>query len=325
MARRIRSFGGKNYRLLKQIPHFDSKGRNRTPIQTKRAAETWAELYRSKGYNARVVNWVGGSGIFIGNRAIRIYNKTQDEARTEWMEEIEQNDYNSAAFGIGQSFSTSAQAGDAVPSATHAFRLPLETPNISAIDFLHPTSQSTLDDALLETETIPVHVAEPRGSRSSYVAMSMMGEMIDEVGAGQIGWGSGPLPEKRMPLHISDKRSRFRVVLVFEQPDGMGERPSFAFATKETAELFANKLKQLIENNGYYREGGKIQMASDVSYESPVWIIPSDKISVDIVQEDSGYAQSASDQARSQPQQGQVFPFGGQHKATKTWNKEDME
>ena len=327
---RVRRFGGRPYRLFQRVPHFDSRGRNRSPQQTALVAEAWAESYRNRGYNARVVNWVGGSGIFLAPRIIRTYAKTKEEARQEWMEQIEESDYGTAAFGIGQAFSTTASAGDPIQSAKHAFRNDAGIvekgqawlPSALGTEYIHPQSLSTLDDALQETELIPVHVASPRGTPegnnpflTDYYANSIMSEIINEPGwFGQIGWGSGEIPDERMPSpsqYDLDRRTRYRVVLQFEQKDGYGERPSFAFGTRAAAEKFTEKLRWLINHNGYYAEGGKIEPFPGAEFNSPKWIIPAEEIDLEIVEEVSGFAQKAQDDARAVAlDPDQLFPFG---------------
>ena len=81
MPNYFRRFGDRQYQLMRRVPRYDSKGRPRSAIQTKKVAELIAENYRDQGYNARVVNWVGGSGIYIAPRKLRVYNKSKDEAR----------------------------------------------------------------------------------------------------------------------------------------------------------------------------------------------------------------------------------------------------
>jgi hypothetical protein len=49
-------------------------------------AAAYAKRVRAHGYNARVVNWAGGSGVYIGNRK---YLKTIPEARQDWLNEIQ--------------------------------------------------------------------------------------------------------------------------------------------------------------------------------------------------------------------------------------------
>lgn len=51
-------------------------------FRDKPTAAVYAKRVRDNGYNARVVNWAGGSGVYIGNRK---YHKTIDEAREDWM------------------------------------------------------------------------------------------------------------------------------------------------------------------------------------------------------------------------------------------------
>lgn len=66
----IRNFNGRPYIFSRRF-----KGRG--------YARKYAGILRANGYNARVVDWVGGSGVFIGRR----YNKTPTQARKDWLKE----------------------------------------------------------------------------------------------------------------------------------------------------------------------------------------------------------------------------------------------
>ncbi len=311
--RRARRFGNNTYRLLRTFPHVDSRGNLRSPEATKLQAEQQADFYRNKGFNARVVNWVGGSGIYLGRRNPRTYYKTKEEARKQWMKDIEQNDYNAAAFGVGMSFSNSAQAGDSIFSAEAAELVPNP-------EYKYKNSMSTLEDALEESNVIPVHIAEPKDENYSngFGRSLRMAGSLDEVGNyGQIGWGPGEIPQKRMPQKIDNQRSRFRVVLSFNQTDeqgpGVGERPTYAFATKEAAMKFSNKLKEMIDKNGYYLEGGTLE-SGGMTVRSPAFAIPANQIEVEIVKEESGFAQRAADEARGSIERNldSLFPLGNE-------------
>ena len=311
MPNYFRRFGDRQYQLMRRVPRYDSKGRPRSAIQTKKVAELIAENYRDQGYNARVVNWVGGSGIYIAPRKLRVYNKSKDEAREQWMEDIYNQEYETAAFGLGQAFSNTARAGDPIESSVDAINIPAESSlGRLLLESEKKDSLGTLDDALDETGLVPVHSATPE--RMDFTASRIAGDMIDEVGEyGQIGWGPGTLPKSRQPQDMLDVmgRSRFRVTLQFEQPDGYGERPSYAFSTEEAANIFAKKLQELINKNGYYAEGGEVNLAEDVSFKQPMWIIPSDKISVDVVREDSGWVTDRADEAIAN-NPNELFQFG---------------
>jgi len=93
---RIRTFENRPY-LLGNSFKFDTKG-NPLPISKSRSyARRYAELVRRKGFNARVVDWVGGSGVYVG----RSYNKTKAEARKDWLNELKDARYENAVFGAG--------------------------------------------------------------------------------------------------------------------------------------------------------------------------------------------------------------------------------
>jgi len=290
-------------------------------MDTKRQAESRAAMYRDKGYNARVVNWAGGSGIYLS--AQRSYNKTKSEAREKWMAEIAENDYRAGAFDVGRSFSINAKAGDAIETATSSMKGPFpflvtDTGPIPFIDlnYLHEEvgSISDLDDAIIEVKqdygVIPLHHAAPE-NHMSLVQNSLQEEMMREAHGpsmhGLPGWGSGVIPDmsgtKMLDFDYSKPmpRKRYRVVLEFEQPDGSGERPSYAFATETAAATFAGKLQELITENGYYREGGTLRhrdMPGSVM-NTDVWVIPADKIGIAIVEETASFVEEQQDNARS--------------------------
>ena len=321
--RRARRFGNNTYRLLRTLPHVDSRGKLRSPEATKLRAEQQADFYRNKGFNARVVNWVGGSGIYIGRKNPRTYYKTKAEAREQWMKEIELTDYNAAAFGVGMSFSNSAQAGDSVATATSA--LPADAVTDQEFRFIghqykHENSMSMLEDVLEEINVTPIHIAEPRDANyaNGFGRSLRMADSIKEVGDyGQIGWGPGEIPKKRMPQKINNQRSRFRVVLSFNQDAngevGVGERPTYAFATKEAAMKFSTQLRQMIDENGYYLEGGNLE-SRGMTVSSPKYAIPANQIEVEIVKEESGFAQRAADEARASIERNVevLFPLGNE-------------
>jgi hypothetical protein len=318
---RARRFGNNTYRLLRTLPHVDSRGNNRSPEATKLRAEQQANFYRSKGFNARVVNWVGGSGIYIGRRSPRTYYKTKEEARREWMQDIEQTDYNAAAFGVGMSFSNQAQAGDAIESAEWAVEVPDH-------EYKYENSMSFLEDALEELNVQPIHIAEPKGAgyTNSFGRQLRMVGSLDEVGNyGQIGWGPGEIPKNRMPQEIDNNRSRFRVVLSFNKNElnentgkiepGVGERPTYAFATEAAAMEFSSRLRQMIDENGYYLEGGTME-SRGMTVSSPTFAIPANQIEVEIVKEESGYPQMAADAVRASIERNveALFPLGNEPK-----------
>ena len=93
---RIRTFENRPY-ILGSSFKFDTNG-NPLPISKSRSyARNYAELVRRKGFNARVVDWVGGSGVYVGRR----YNKTKAEARKDWLDELKDARFENAVFGAG--------------------------------------------------------------------------------------------------------------------------------------------------------------------------------------------------------------------------------
>lgn len=75
MKKFARTFDGRTYLYSRKF-------------KNKPSAAIYARRVREIGYNARVVNWAGGSGVYIGNRK---YNKTKERARSDWLEEIQES------------------------------------------------------------------------------------------------------------------------------------------------------------------------------------------------------------------------------------------
>ena len=75
MKKFARTFDGRTYLYSRKF-------------KNKPSAAIYARRVRDIGYNARVVNWAGGSGVYIGNRK---YNKTKERARSDWLEEIQES------------------------------------------------------------------------------------------------------------------------------------------------------------------------------------------------------------------------------------------
>ena len=75
MKKFARNFDGRTYLYSRKF-------------NNKPSAAIYAKRVRDIGYNARVVNWAGGSGVYIGNRK---YSKTKERARSDWLEEIQES------------------------------------------------------------------------------------------------------------------------------------------------------------------------------------------------------------------------------------------
>jgi hypothetical protein len=80
----------KNIRKFSRRPYFfagsfkrDLNGRQIDSRTSKIIAQRYAQHLRKRGNNARVVNWVGGSGVYVGQRS---YDKTKREARKDWLD-----------------------------------------------------------------------------------------------------------------------------------------------------------------------------------------------------------------------------------------------
>lgn len=78
---------------------FDKNGKPLPLNLSRNYARKYADAVRQMGFNARVVDWVGGSGVYVGRR----YNKTKSKARKDWLDELETARFENAVFGAGES------------------------------------------------------------------------------------------------------------------------------------------------------------------------------------------------------------------------------
>ena len=77
---------------------FDKKGKPLPLNVSRNYARKYADAVRRMGFNARVVDWVGGSGVYVGRR----YNKTQSKARKDWLDELETARFENAIWNAGE-------------------------------------------------------------------------------------------------------------------------------------------------------------------------------------------------------------------------------
>lgn len=103
---------------------FDKKGKPLPLNVSRNYARKYADAVRQMGFNARVVDWVGGSGVYVGRR----YNKTQSKARKDWLDELETARFENAIYGAGE-----AQFGDPFLQPVNEYSVggnPLQAKNV---------------------------------------------------------------------------------------------------------------------------------------------------------------------------------------------------
>ena len=304
-----RRFNGQRFRLYNRIGHYDSMGRKRSPNATRYAAEKQADALRDRGLNARVVNWVGGSGVFVApsKRYHRKISESLRRAREEWLKQLELEEYESLVFGA-QTYDISGSAGTPIEFAKDAELATLIKGNDDWDKFNAESIQngvnvlkfSTLDDAIIDSineDNVPIASNEPIGAVRTYTHMAITPDMIDEAtkNGGEIGWGAIEFesdfvvgPKQRMPMPgREDTRRRYRVAMNFLiNEEEYGENPTYAFATKEAAEKFARKLREKIDQQGYYfSTGGDIGFGARLNRADVM--VPAESIEIDVVEEES--------------------------------------
>lgn len=296
-----RRFNGQRFRLYNRIGHYDRMGRKRSPNATRYAAEKQADALRDRGLNARVVNWVGGSGVFVApsKRYHRKISESLRRAREEWLKQLELAEYESLVFGAGI-YDINGSAGTPIELAKDAELALAGVPDWDIPPGAEGVILSTLDDAIMDSiveDNVPIAANEPAGYVSGYTHMAISDDMVREAtkNGGEIGWGRIEFesdfvvgPKQRMPMPgRDDTRRRYRVAMNFMiNEEDYGENPTYAFATKEAAEKFARKLREKIDEQGYYfSTGGDI--GAGLKLNRPEIMIPAESIEIDVVEEES--------------------------------------
>ena len=308
---RIRRFGGQPFRLIDRIYHYDKHGRSRTPAATKYAAEKRAEEIRAAGFNARVVNWVGGSGIFVAPSRRR-YLRTLAEARKAWLSEVQQRNYDSAAFGGFNPLTN--DIGDNIAEAEGVkIDHQEEKQNYQNLRVLNDADDVMA--SIIAREDLGVVPVSSNTEYGPFLFDKMLNEATESGGIP--GWGpiefeseiesenKVPMPMNIYPdpdnpgqAYSGGIRRRYRVAISFKKDDlfdEYGEMPTYAFATKKEAELFQQKLREKIDNQGYYFQGGANFMSEqgDVIKREKGIYVPSTNIEIDVVEEKSGWIEDA--------------------------------
>lgn len=277
----MRRFNNQPYQLFSVSRHVDRNGKRISPDLAKHDARRKAESLRSRGYNARVVDWVAGSGVFIGRRR---YDRTQEEARDKWLKELEQERFESAVFGIGAAgigVVPRLNAGDNPTDEKWGFRTQLTNPKTKArnprdpSDVLSELDWNRLEGSIDELLELGFRGNLPSTSKNAGAILanekafgtetSMNFGMNNFDGpSGSPGWGLGSMtsePGQRFG-ELSTQRRRFHVVASFNDGnDNWGEIPMYAFATQSQAKRFLDALQEDVEERGYLYLPGKEKFA----------------------------------------------------------------
>lgn len=278
MVKLVRRFEGNPFRLVSRTYNFTKDGKPRHPIESKSIAERQAMLLRKKGYNARVVSWRGGSGVYASPKKYNVtYTDTVNIKINEGglLSALKgfPNDYDSSKreaqnlklqngeyqFGNSTDDQNYFFLGQALPGVAKNNEKRLEKmydPEMD--DTILPQSSFEKRKKSLAEELHPVNAVAMNMAHLDNINIRGQGE------SGIPGFG-GKLSDDNMP-EIT-RPARFWVVINWNkkeyqrsyQSDG-GQQPTYAFGTLAEAKEFRKKLGDRIEEIGYYydNKGGAI-------------------------------------------------------------------
>lgn len=313
---RVRRFNNQPYRLFSVSRFIDRKGNRIQPEVARNNARMKAEYLRARGYNARVVDWVAGSGVFIGRRR---YDRTIAEARKKWLEQEKNDRFEQAAFGFGMAgFSSipTLKVGDdpADPKWNMIVRTDRNrkqqlapSPNsiLSDLDF------NRLDGLIDEFGNWDFNLPSTSRNAGAVIAneIAVGYEKASQIGLNAVdspnttpGWGIGSVSveEGQRFGELSDARRRFHVVASFNDGnDNWGEIPMYAFATQSQAKRFLEALQEDVNDRGFLYLPGK-QRFAEGTYDvvNTGAEIPIDRLELAIVPEYADLAVEAENQNR---------------------------
>jgi len=315
MNKNIRFFNKRPYYLANSFKR-DHNGKPISKAKSKSYAENYAQAVRKKGYNARVINWAGGSGVYVGRR----YNyESIEKARKAWLNEAEEERYESATSsnpfdGLGMTVPTLSVGGN--PNLALGARQKqgrsryemmwdgksLATDQEKVLDsiltneFSGGEEVASLDASIDENmtdeikdefvfykalqaseEIEPVIVNQIPGDNNSGFAMQYTTPKRTGRQASTMGWGiEGRIGPKR--FDVSTKRTRHHVVASWKLEDGgWDEAPLMAFADRRGAERFLDELSHV----AYMR--GELVLTSD--QKGVQTVVPEKNIELAIVKE----------------------------------------
>ena len=289
MNKNLRFFNKRPYYLANSFKH-DNNGRPINKARSKSFANKYAQLVRDRGYNARVINWAGGSGVYVGRK----YNyETKERARKAWLQEAEEDRYDSATsnspFNMGgfQSVPTLNVGGnpnDALGSYQKQGR--------SRYDMMFTGEYNATDQEMVLAEILrnefaggeevysmlsqemegmtpeekreyiyykalqvaeekePVIINQLPGDNNGAFATQYTTPKRTGVQASTMGWG---VEGRTGPgrFDISTKRARHHVVVSWKLADGgWDEAPLMAFANRDGAERFLDEISSVASLRG---------------------------------------------------------------------------
>jgi RNA polymerase-binding transcription factor DksA len=311
---RVRRFNNQPYRLFSVSRFIDRKGNLINPEIARKDARSKAEYLRTRGYNARVVDWVAGSGVFIGRRR---YDKTKSEARYDWLDRAKDDRFEQAAFGFGISgFSTvpTLKVGDDPRDPKWNMNIVQgqrgdgkSTPGGLLMDLDWNRLDGMIDDLGNWGFNLPSTSKNAGAVIANELAVGY--DKASQIGMNAVespnttpGWGIGSVSveEGQRFGELSDARRRFHVVASFNDGnDNWGEIPMYAFATQSQAKRFLEALQEEVNSKGFlYLPGTQKFAEGTYNVVNTGSEIPIDRLELAIVPEYADLAVEAENQNR---------------------------
>lgn len=294
----------------------DHKGQPISIAKSKLYADKYANLVRKRGYNARVINWAGGSGVYVGRR----YNYDSiAKARTAWINEAEEERFESATNQSGfngggfQTVPTLSVGGNP-KSALGSYQrqgksrydmmwtgdsyatdqekalaeiLRNEFAGGEEIASMNSSTENMTEEerneyifykALQNQEELePVIVNQIKGDNNGAFANQYTTPKRTGRQYSTMGWGvEGKTGPGR--FDISTKRARHHVVVSWKLADGgWDEAPLMAFPNRDGAERFLDEISQVASLRG------ELVLTSD--QKGMQTVVPEENIELSIVKE----------------------------------------
>tara|TARA_B100000579_G_C22845938_1_gene864316 strand:+ start:3498 stop:4565 length:1068 start_codon:yes stop_codon:yes gene_type:complete len=293
MVKLVRRFDGNPYRLVSRTYNYTRDGRPRHPIESKSIAERQAELLRQRGYNARVVSWRGGSGVYaspkkynvtftdtvnikISESGLMSARRVQDSMDKKTPDQRESANLNLRNGDYQFGDSTDDQAyfflGDSIPGVAQNTQSRFQN-SLNRINEIGEKDLPTLPASSFETKrTSLAEEIHPENAVAMNVRHLNNINIAGESDSGIAGFG-GELITSGGNIPKVSKPARFWVVINWNRPaferfvgEGMENlptkqnQPTYAFGTLDEAKEFRQKLADRIEEIGYYydNKGGAI-------------------------------------------------------------------
>lgn len=311
---RVRRFNNQPYRLFSVSRFIDRKGNRIQPEVARNNARMKAEYLRARGYNARVVDWVGGSGVFIGRRR---YDRTIAEARKKWLQSESDARFEQAAFGFGLAgFSTipTMRVGDDPTNPKWNMNVvegKKGDGRVSPKRVMMDLDFNRLDGMIDEYSNWGFNLPKTSDYGGAVIAneLAFGSDYATQIGSNAVsspnatpGWGIGSISveEGQRFGELSDARRRFHVVASFNDGnDNWGEIPMYAFATQSQAKRFLEALQNDVNERGFLYLPGRERFAEGTyNVVNTGAEIPIDRLELAIVPEYADLAVYAENQSR---------------------------